>query len=98
MHTHYIYLYMYIVYLSTISATENYMGLMKSVGLQRMLDNVYMAKPEDAAFAIVRGGALRDSATYFPSFTARLAPAMYTAFPGLSRLRTTYLFESMKDY
>lgn len=88
---------MYTVYLSTIPATESYMGQMQRAGLQRMLDKVYLGKPEDAAFAIVRGGTLRESTTYFPPFTARLAPAIYTAFPGLIRLRTTYLFETMKD-
>ena len=56
-----------------MAGTENALEQMKKFGVDFLLQTLSPAPPEDAALAIVKGGATRQREIYFPYLEARLS-------------------------
>jgi len=54
---------------------------LRQFGAERVLSVVSMASPEDVAYSVVRGAALRQRSVYYPYFYARVAPVAYQFIP-----------------
>ena len=55
---------------------------MRNVGLNFIVDTLPAVLPSDAAYAIVRGGALRAREIHFPYLEARLSTILRDWIPG----------------
>ena len=63
--------------------TESAVRKLSEFGAHFILDNLPEVQPTDAAYAIVRGGALRLNEIYFPYTEARLTTIFRHWFPGI---------------
>jgi corticosteroid 11-beta-dehydrogenase isozyme 1 len=64
-----------------LTNTEKGMEILRQFGGERIVQAVSPASPGDVAYAIVRGGALRQRAVYYPYSYARPATLAYNFIP-----------------
>lgn len=60
------------IFIILISGTESALNELRNFGQYFLLNNIKAAEPPDAAYAIVRGGALRAREIYFPYMETRI--------------------------
>ena len=63
------------------SGTENAIGQLRKFGFGHLLDILKPALPEDAALAIIKGGATRARQIFFPYWEALLVTLFRDWFP-----------------
>ncbi|XP_029641412.1 hydroxysteroid 11-beta-dehydrogenase 1-like protein [Octopus sinensis] len=73
--------------------TENAVSKLKEFGRGTVLDLVKPARPEDAAMAIIKGGALRQREIYFPYFSAKLYTVFRDLFRGLLESSIKFMYQ-----
>jgi len=72
----------------TASATK----ALRQFGAEKLLSVVSLALPEDVAYAVVRGAALRQRSVYYPYFYTRLAAVAYQFMPCVLEKTTSVLY------
>jgi len=72
----------------TASATK----ALRQFGAEKLLSVISLALPEDVAYAVVRGAALRQRSVYYPYFRARVTPIAYQFMPGVFEKIASVLF------
>lgn len=72
--------------------TDNAVSKLKEFERGNILDIVKPALPEDAAMAIIKGGALRKREIYFPYFSAKAITVSRDLFPNLLEKFMKYIY------
>lgn len=75
-----------------LSGTDNAVSKLKEFERGNILDIVKPALPEDAAMAIIKGGALRKREIYFPYFSAKAITVSRDLFPNLLEKFMKYIY------
>ena len=65
---------------------------MQEFGAEKILNAVSVCSPEDVAYAIIRGAALRQRSVYYPYFYASVVPAAYQFIPSLFEKHAATLY------
>ena len=79
-------------YAGVVSATDNALAEVQRFGLDFLLKTVSPAPSDEAALAIIKGGALRQREMYFPYLEAKLSILARDWFPESLEAFIRYLY------